>query len=362
MKSGRSLTELAQELERQNESARDFRSPAKQVSMTVTEPNFERGKVVPPSAVELQVGQFGHFPLQDHAHSQLGGYLKIPANYYDRMLATNPRLLAHNVNSWLAEINDQRLVRTLDGRVRGWLSNRYRVISNHMMAMAILPTLLEKGSGLRVESCEVTEKRLYIKAVNTRLTVDVKKGEPVQAGVVISNSEVGCGAFNIEELVYILNCLNGAIIPASGLKRYHIGRHTAEIETAQEVFADETRAADDRALMLKMRDVVSHAFDEAAFRQTAKLLTVTANNKIEKDPVESLDAAIEVLKLGEKHKSGILTELIKGHDLSQWGLSNAITAYAQKVDSYEEATELERAGGEVITLAKGQWTAIAQAA
>lgn len=65
----------------------------------------------------------------------------------------------------------------------------------------------------------------------------------------------------------------------------------------------------------------------------------------------------------DKHKSGILTELIKGHDLSQWGLSNAITAYAQHKDlSYETATELERAGGEIITLAKSQWATIAQAA
>lgn len=354
MKTGRTLTELAKELERQSQQSRDFRAPAMQVSMTVPDPALRK--------VELQVGQLGHFGIQPHAHDQLGTYLDIPSKYYDRMLADDPTLLAHNVNSWLSVKNDQRLVRTLDGNVRGWLSNRYRVIDNHTVAMAVLPTLLSKGSGLRVESCEVTEKRLYVKAVNERLTVDVKKGQPVQAGIVISNSEVGCGSFKIEGLVFILACLNGAIMPDAGLRKYHIGRQTAEIENAQEVFTDETRAADDRTLMLKMRDVVAAAFDEVRFRQTAKLLTVTTNNKIERDPVEALETAIEVLHVNGKHQSGILTELVKGADLSQWGLSNAITAYAQNVESYEEATELERIGGDVITLNQRDWKVISQAA
>jgi hypothetical protein len=278
------------------------------------------------------------------------------------MLAEDRSLLAHNVNTWLSRSQDQQLVRTLDGNVRGWLSNRYRVIDNHTVAMAVLPVLMEKGSGLRVESCEVTEKRMYIKAVNERLTVNVKKGDPVQAGIVISNSEVGAGAFKIEPLVLILNCINGAIMPDAGLRKFHIGRQTAELENAIEVFADDTRRADDTALMLKMRDVVTAALDEAAFRQTAKLLTITADNKIEKDPVAALDMAIEVLKVNGKHRAGILTELITGADLSQWGLSNAVTAYAQKVESYEEATELERVGGSIITLGKAEWQEIAQAA
>jgi hypothetical protein len=218
---------------------------------------------------------------------------------------------------------------------------------------------MAKGTDLTIESCEVTEQRMYIKAVNKRLTVNVKKGQPVQSGIVISNSEVGCGAFKIEALVLILACINGAIMPDSGLKKYHIGRHTQELENAIEVFADDTRAADDQALMLKMRDVVKAALDEAAFRQTAKLLTITTGNKIEKDPIEAVDAVIEVLKIGSQHKSKILTELLRKNDLTQWGLSNAVTAVAQSVESYEEATQLERVGGEIFTLGKREWAQIA---
>jgi hypothetical protein len=369
MKTGRTLQELATELERQKDAARDFRAPTKHVSMTVRDefvvaidlPGDAKSELPRPK-LELQIGQLGHFGIKDLVHDQLGVYTGIPAKYYDRMLVDDPRLLAHNVNTWLGRKDEQRLIRTLDGQARGWLSNRYRVIDNYTTAMSVLPVLLEKGSNLRVESCEVTDTRMYIKAVNTRLTVEVKKGDAVQAGLVISNSEVGYGAFKIEPLVYILVCDNGAIMPDAGLRKFHIGRQTAELENAVEVFSDETREADDKALMLKMRDVVTAAMDEVAFRETAKLLTVTANNKIEKDPIAALDSAIEVLKLGDKHKPGILTELVKGGDLSQWGLSNAVTAYAQKVESYEEATELERVGGNIITLSDKDWRVIAKAA
>lgn len=357
MRQGRSLTELAAELERQVEVARDFRAPAKTVSMTV---RAGEDVVNDQPRVELQVGQFGHFNILEHGHDQLGSHLGIPGKYYDRCLAQDPFLLAHNVNTWLRQTNEQRLVRTLDGNVRAWLSNRYRVIDNFTVAQSVLPVIIAKGTGMRVESCEVTEKRMYIKVVNERLTVNVKKGEKVQSGIVISNSEVGCATFKIEPMILILACINGAILPQAGLKRYHIGRQIAELEDAVEVFSDETRQADDKALMLKMRDVVTAAFDELAFKELAKSLTVTTENRIERDPIEALDAAIEVLAINNKHKSGILTELVKGGDLSQWGLSNAITAYAQKDTlDYEEATELERVGGQVLTLTKKEWLPIA---
>ena len=349
MKVGRSLTELAVELERQREVSRDLSAPTSQISMTL-EPDHK---------VELQVGDVGHFGIKPHAHDQLGSYLQIPSKYYDRMLAEEPMLLTHNVNTWLTKNNDQRLIRTLDGDIRGWLSNRYRVIDNLTVAESVLPVLMEKATGLEIVSCEVTEQRMYLKAVNTRLTLNVKKGDAVQSGIVISNSEVGCGAFKIEPLIYILVCDNGAILPDAGLRKFHIGRQTEELENAVEVFMDDTRAADDKALMLKMRDVVSAALDEAMFRKTVERITVTANNKIEKDIDKVMDNVIEVMKISDKHRGGLLTALASGGDLSQWGLSNALTLYAQKMDSYEDATTFERLGGEVIMLNKHEWQTIA---
>ena len=54
--------------------------------------------------------------------------------------------------------------------------------------------------------------------------------------------------------------------------------------------------------------------------------------------------------LHEDERASVLRHLIEGADLSLWGLSNAITATAQTVASYDRATELESIGGRCFSL------------
>ena len=49
------------------------------------------------------------------------------------------------------------------------------------IASAVLP-LFAGNDGYSVESCEVTENRLYLKILNKRLEMEVRKGDIVQAG------------------------------------------------------------------------------------------------------------------------------------------------------------------------------------
>ena len=53
-----------------------------------------------------------------------------------------------------------------------------------------------------------------------------------------------------------------------------------------------------------------------------------------------------------------LNYLIKGGDLSLYGLSNAITRASQDVESYDRATALEGIGWQVATMPKTQWKEI----
>lgn len=53
------------------------------------------------------------------------------------------------------------------------------------------------GEGIRIVSTELTDSRMYIKAINERLELEVKRGDVVQAGIAISNSEVGLGALKV---------------------------------------------------------------------------------------------------------------------------------------------------------------------
>ena len=57
---------------------------------------------------------------------------------------------------------------------------------------------------IRFESYQITESRMYIKAVNPRLQAEVSPGDIVQAGVIISNSEVGLGSVSIQPLILLM--------------------------------------------------------------------------------------------------------------------------------------------------------------
>ena len=66
----------------------------------------------------------------------------------------------------------------------------------------------------------------YIKAVNPRLQAEVSPDDIVQAGVIISNSEVGLGSVSIQPLIYRLVCSNGMVVNEAAARRNHVGRVT----------------------------------------------------------------------------------------------------------------------------------------
>ena len=114
-------------------------------------------------------------------------------------------------------------------------------------------------------SCEVTENKLHIKIVNHRLEMAVVPGDFVQAGVVISNSEVGLGAVSVQPLVYRLVCTNGMVVNDFGERRAHVGRAAKALEDSFSIYSDETMEAEDKAFMLSrdttmalLKRLVSH--------------------------------------------------------------------------------------------------------
>ena len=147
MKSGISLVEMAQEIQRQNDLKADYMLDTRSLRL---EP-FGGGLYL--NAYD-QSGDYAVEPLEVNAiaHRQIGTHLKIPAAYYDKMLEEYPELLAQNVNAWFQREPAVRMVRTIDGTARAFLSNRYRRIDNLDIAGIVLPVLQEM-EGMHFESC-----------------------------------------------------------------------------------------------------------------------------------------------------------------------------------------------------------------
>jgi hypothetical protein len=353
MKVGKTLTELAAEIQRQAESKRDYVAPAQKLELQVVEQT---------PVLAMHNGRVNQYGITNSAHDQIASRLEIPRTYYDRLRADSPPLLATNVNHWLQKSPAKYMVRTLDGNARALLSDRYRPLDNYDLAETVLPRMI--NAGCNVESCDLTESRLYLKAVTQRITAEVKVGDVVQAGVIVSNSEIGMGAIKVEPLIYKLSCLNGAIVNTLAMKRTHVGRRAAEafieLEGAERYFRDETRIADDRAFWLKIGDVVQAMLDETTFKGIVARWTEATEQKITVDPVEVVERTAKRFNLNDGERSGVLTHLIQGGDLSAYGLMNAITRVAQDVESYDRSTELERVGPQVLELPRQAWRELAE--
>ena len=353
MKIGKTLQEMAVELERQKGAKRDFIALTTELEMM--DDNTGREK---PTTV-LRVNSHGSYPINDIGHEQIASRVGIPKTYYDRMRSEAPALMAHNVNAWFHKQPEKRMVRTMDGNVRAFLSDRFRPLDNFDLADVAFNTLIK--AGVRVESTELTERRLYIKAVTERVSAKVL-GDVVQATITISNSEVGCGSVKIEPGAFKLGCLNGMVFADYSMKKYHVGRSGSEGEFAQEFFKNKTRQADDHALWMKVRDVIEGSFKQDLFNGMVEKIRLSSQKVITGDIPKVIELVQDKFGLTDDEKGGILRHLIKGYDLSQWGLINAITRTAQDVPDYDRSTDLERLGGQVLELPKIQWQEIAEAA
>jgi len=354
MKTGQSLQELAKELDRQQAAKRDFIAPTQNLRLIPQLPG-EKSSL-------LEIYGHGKFGVRDLAHQQIGARVGIPKTYYDRMRTEAPDLLSQNVNHWFADKPEKRMVRTLDGDARAFLSDRYRPLDNFDLGDVTINALLNPSLKASIESCALTETRLYIKARTEVITAEIKKGDVVQAGIVVSNSEVGMGTVKVEPFIFRLVCLNGMIASDHALRKYHVGRGHDGGDLAEEFFRDETRQADDRAFWMKVKDVVTGSFRQDVFDRVVQSMRQATTDEIRQDPVKAIEVTQKMFGLRDEEKTGVLRWLIKEGDLTRYGLLNAVTRTSQDVPDYDRATELERMGGTVLELPAREWNQIAEAA
>jgi hypothetical protein len=352
MNKGISLSALAAEIERQADAKHDLIASTSALTM-----HAESGQAPVLEVSDGGDGTGSVYGINQTAHSQIAGHLGIPTRYYDKMRTEAPELLADNVNTWFGRRNERRMVRTLDGNVRALLSDRYQRIDNNEIAQVALPALA-KIPEIQVVSSQITEHRLYIQATTPRITGAVKVGDNVQAGVIISNSEIGGGAVSIAPMIYRLACLNGMVVADKKFRAYHVGRR---IEDSAELWADDTRKADDRAVLLKVRDMIAQAVDAVNFRESVDRMAGLTDQRVTGDPRKVVEVLAKTIDANEAEQGGILRSLIEGGDLSAWGLLNAVTAQAHTAE-YDRAVEFEAAGGTLLNLPSTEWTRLLQAA
>ena len=363
MMAGITLEHLSETILQQRPLKRDFVAPTRQ--LTLVTPNQT-------PSLAFNVDNRDHLAeLTPLALRQIGAWAGIPVKYLDLISqGEHLDLLSTNVNHWLQHSEKKRLVRMLQAdktTARAFLSERFCLTRDHYdLALHVIPRL--RQAGMEVKSCQLTDKRLYIQAVDTRLMRRIQArvhdrvvDDTLYAGVVISNCEVGLGPTAIDPMVYRLLCTNGMIagkglrnyiVGASNIHRNHLGYNLSggmDNPDAFEVFKRDTISATDEAFWLQVRDVLDAALSEAQFHAIVDRMQSAADTQLPIEPARIVEVTAQRLELSSDEAERLMRQLFTDGAGSLYDLMNGVTRIAQDSENYDRAVELERLGSDVLT-------------
>jgi hypothetical protein len=355
------LRDLAVELQRQNETKRDLLVDTRRFSFVQDEDGdgTNDGSLTLTAAIDNPDG-VEDFGITRHAHQQIGEFTNIPWKLYDRLLGNHPDLLAGLANGLLAREPKRRMIRTLDGNVRAFLSDRYRPRDNwDLLEQAIIPELNLYHGGVQFKECSLTDTKMYVKVVfpDIEKPVTPKVGDVIRGGLIFQNSEVGSGSLGIYPYTDRLICLNGMVHTDFGQRTVHVGGRITE--ESWDLYSESTLRLDDEAFFAKCRDTVKAVLNEAVFEQIVQQMKDLSEIRLGGDPVAQVEDITKRHTLTEGEGGSILTALIEGGDLSGWGYVNAITQTARDLDDADRRVELETLAGKLT--ADSAWAVAAAA-
>jgi hypothetical protein len=362
------LRELTERLEQIRATAHDYVVPTSLVQMGPNADAIDWGE----TASQAFEGDGSHWaPLNAYAHTQLAEKTGIPQKFYDKLRTEVPDLLATNVNRLVGLQADRRLIRVTEGHVRAILSDRYRVLDSYDLTVKVAERAIEHHATVLESS--LTEKHMRIKVAvpNARERIGELSQAQIAAhkarlaerfnthpadrdawpqldadyvvpGVLVSNSEVGAGAFKVEPFVYRLWCWNAAISEQS-LAQVHVG---ARLQLGEVQWTDNTLRLNDEALWAQVGDVIDATFNPDTFHKLVEQFKGAKAVEIKK-PVEVTEAVAVKLALSEERKTA-LTRYFAAEGDTLFGLVNGVTRLAQDFEDPDQQTEVERYAGKLL--------------
>jgi hypothetical protein len=155
-----------------------------------------------------------------------------------------------------------------------------------------------------------------------------------------------------------LACLNGMVHENFGIRKFHLGGNGGDGEGAREFYRDATRIQDDKAFFMKVQDVVEATMTPETFGRVIEGMQKAATKQITGKTDKVVEVTAKRYGLSDTERDSVLKHLIAGGQLNAYGLGQALTRVSADVENYDKATDLERAGGEIITLGRHDWEEI----
>jgi hypothetical protein len=286
--------------------------------------------------------------VHDHALDQTAERVGLTRRYLHDLMGKGEawanQLLATNLNELLAHQapKTRYLVREVNGRVRGVLSDAFKRIDSRPTVDALIAAA--QASSAAIVDGLYTETRVSLKIVKDR-PVEVFPGEWMIFGLDYANSDFGDGASEFSAFLLRLACLNGAVT-SKELRRVHIGRRFSGDDGASE----KTLRLDAATQASLARDQVRALLSNEATDHLVREIRRANGQPIAPDTIEGFLRTRtnkgEAQAIIEKFASADIVELPAGQ--TAWRFSNAISWLAKQTEDNRRRMELERVAGEAL--------------
>jgi hypothetical protein len=294
------------------------------------------------------------YNLTDVAHDQISEKLGIPRSYYQKMKTEYPQLLGDNINGWLGKKEKTKyLLRTFDYKENGiqntcraMLSNRYNILDNYDVLIAALEAIQKTGIDVEIVKADITDRRMYLHIIAPEIhhkatelldgylsgSQKMKLNEGIVSGILLTNSEVGMGTFEIAAASQIVVCSNKLVDRNAKFRKVHLG---GRLNEGIIQWSENTKNKNYELIMAQVGDSVKEYLSERYLGNLVSKLTGYKKIEIE-HPTGVIEKLGKELQLAESHKVSVLKHFLKDGDSSVFGMMNAVTRTSQDMGADEQ--------------------------
>jgi hypothetical protein len=240
------------------------------------------------------------------------------------------------------------------GYARALLSDSYRPIDNWDVLATVIDGLTSAGfSGHVVRQADLSDDKMYLRVSVPEITALAPgllhgytspyggargaDNPVVEAGIVITNSETGGGAFTITPELVIQICTNGVTIKRDMIRKTHLG---SKLDEGHMKISQRTLTANRELVASQTRDAIETFLDEGYMNRVLRQIETGSDEKIA-DVEKTIEVITQRPAFGKADMKGLLASFMDGGDRSRGGLVNAITAYSQQIDDADRAYEMD---------------------
>ena len=317
--------------------------------------------------------------VNDVSFGQIAGHAGIDVRTARRLQAGYSEQFDGLINAIWQKEPSVRMLRSYEGlaltdggrgKLRAFVSDKFKTFDNVNLLNSALPQLMESPAQFQVVNATVTDKRLYLRLKSLVHTGDgAGVGDVMANGIGLQNSEVGAGSVSVYQIAWTLACLNG-MQTQNKTRSSHItsGRDSDDWG----LLSDQAKDADNRALELKIRDLVGVYSSRDSFDAVLESMKAAAADVIDADADKAavVDNLGAVMKLTKKETGDVLNGLLDtigqaGYErekpLSRATLINAVTAVSHKADA-DDVDLWQQRGGALLSMRPADWQRVAVAA